>query len=144
MDEQNKRRTILLVDDDDEVRSALRHGLERGGFRVVAATDERDGAERAAHAPPDLILMELGRVPPVLALAAGRRVRRGAGLPEDVPVVAYANNEGEVAREGEAVEVGPCEYVVLPDDSEQLAGWLRRLTACLLPAVLSLTQFLNG
>lgn len=129
MGEKNSGRTILLVDDDDEVRSALRRGLERAGFRVVAAYDERDGVERAAHESPDLILMELGRVLPGEALAAGRRVRAGAGVSEDVPVVAYANNAGEVAREGEAVEVRPREYVVLPEDTEQLMGWLRRLAA---------------
>jgi len=61
-----------------------------------------------------------------------------------VPVVAYANNAGEVAREGEAVEVRPGEYVVLPEDSEQLTGWLRRLAAALLPAVLAAIPFLSG
>jgi DNA-binding response OmpR family regulator len=129
MSDKNGGRTILLVDDDDEVRSALRRGLEREGFRVLAAFDERDGVERASHESPDLILMELGRVSPGEALAAGRRVRVGAGISEDVPVVAYANNAGEVAREGEAVEVSPREYVVLPEDTEQLMGWLRRLAA---------------
>ena len=84
---------------------------------------------RAARDAPDLILVELGRVPPGEALAAGRRIRRGAGLPGEVPVVAYANNAGEVAREGEAVEFRPGEHVVLPDDTEQLIGWLRRLAA---------------
>jgi CheY-like chemotaxis protein len=126
---RNSGRTILLVDDDDEVRSVLRRGLEREGFRVVAALDEWDGVERGAHESPDLILMELGRVLPGEALAAGRRVRVGAGIPEHVPVVAYANNAGEVARDGEAVEVRPREYVVLPEDTEQLMGWLRRLAA---------------
>lgn len=129
MGDKDGGRTILLVDDDDEVRSALRRGLEREGFRVVAALDERDGVERGSHESPDLILMELGRVPPREALAAGRRVRAGAGISAEVPVVAYANNAGEVAREGEAVEVSPREYVVLPEDTEQLVGWLRRLAA---------------
>jgi two-component system KDP operon response regulator KdpE len=128
MGEGNRTRTILLVDDDDEVRTALRRGLERGGFRVVAAFDERDGAERAARDAPDLILLELGRVLPGDALAAGRRIRRGVGLAEEVPLVAYANNASEVAREGEAVEFRPGEFVVLPEDTEQLTGWLRGLT----------------
>ena len=126
---KNGRRMILLVDDVDEVRLALRRSLERGGFRVVAAFDERDGIERAAHDAPDLILVELGRVLPGEALAVGRHIRRGAGLSERVPLVAYANNAGEVAREGEAVEFRPGEYVVLPEETEQLIGWLRRLAA---------------
>ncbi len=137
-------RTILLVDDDDEVRSALRHGLERGGFRVVAAFDERDGAERAAHERPDLILVELGRVLPGEALAAGRLIRRGAGITDGVPVVAYANGEGDVAREGEMVEIRPGEYVVLPEDSDQLMRWLRRLTACLAAALFTAAPLLSG
>lgn len=129
MGDGNVKRTILLVDDDDEVRGALKQGLERCGFRVVAAFDELDGVERAAYVSADLILMELGRTPPAVALAAGRRIRKGAGMSEDVPVVAYANSAGEVAREGEAVEVRPGEYVVLPEETEQLVGWLRLLAA---------------
>ncbi len=129
MVEKNGQRTILLVDDDQEVRAALRRGLEREGFRVIAAADERDGVERATQETPDLILLELGRVPHSEALAVGRRVRKGAGLREDLPLVAYSGSVGEVVQEGEAVEVSPREYVVLPEDSGQLACWLRRLPA---------------
>ncbi len=136
--------TILLVDDDEEVREVLRRGLEREGFRVVAAADERDGVERAAYAPPDLILMELGDVPHGDALAVGRRVREGAGLRKEVALVAYSGAVGEVVQEGEAVEVGPREYVVLPENSGQLAGWLRRFAAFVLAALLNLPNFLNA
>lgn len=141
MVEEGGRRTILLVDDDDEVRAALRRGLEREGFRVVAAEDERDGIDRASHNKPSLILLELGQVPHGDALALGRRVREGARLGAHVPLVAYCGKAGEVVREGEAVEVGPREYVVLPEDSRQLAGWLRRLAACLAAALLNLPSF---
>ena len=141
MVEENGRRTILLVDDDEEVRAALRRGLERQGFRVIAAADEGDGIERAARETPDLILLELGSVPHGDALAVGRRVREGAGLRGDVPLVAYCGHAGEVVQEGEAVEVGPREYVVLPEDSGQLAGWLRGVAALLLAFLLNLHVF---
>ncbi len=126
---EDGRRTILLVDDDDEVRRVIAGGLERNGFRVVAATDERDAAERAAHVKPDLILLEMGEMPPQEVVEAGRRVRDGAGLPAGASVVVYAGQEDETVREGEEVAAGPAEYVVLPEHSEQLMRFLRRLVA---------------
>lgn len=126
---EDGRRTILLVDDDDEVRRVVAVRLERNGFRVVAATDERDAVERAAHTRPDLILLELGDVPTREVVEAGRRVRDGAGLPAGAPVVVYAGREDETVREGEEVAAGPAEYVVLPEDSEQLMRFLHQLAA---------------
>jgi len=126
---ENGRRTILLVDDDDEVRRIIAAGLERNGFRVVSAADERDALERARHAGPDLILLEMGDRPPLEVAEAGRRVRDGAGLPVAAPVVVYAAREDETVREGGEVSAGPAEYVVLPEDSEQLMRFLWRLAA---------------
>lgn len=144
MVEEGGRRKVLLVDDDDEVREALRRGLEREGFRVIAAADGRDGAERASSEAPDLILLELGDMPHGVALGVGRRLREGAGIGEHVPLVAYSGSAGGVVREGEAVEVGPREYVVLPEDCGQLAAWLRRLAAFLLAALLHVPHLLNA
>jgi CheY-like chemotaxis protein len=129
MSNGSKGPTVLLVDDDDEVRRVLARGLERNGFRVVSASDERDAADRAAHDRPDLILLEMGRMPPRQVVEAGGRVRRGAGLPAETPVVVYAGGEDETVREGDEVTAGPAEYVVLPEDSEHLVRFLRRLAA---------------
>ena len=123
------RPTILLVDDDDEVWASLKTLLEGQGYRVTAACDERDAVERARHTPPDLILLEFGRVPTPEALAAGRRIRERAGLPAGVPVVAYADRADELVSEGGEVSVGPGEYVTLPEDGQQLLRFLLRLSA---------------
>lgn len=123
------RLTVLLVDDDDEVRAALKDMLEKRGLRVAAAWDESDAVERARRAPPDLILLEFGRAPTLEALALGRRIREGAGLPAGVPVVVFADRADEVVAEGGEVRVGDGEYVTLPEDGEQLFRFLRRLAA---------------
>ena len=127
MNESDGRPTILLVDDDDEVRPLLMRGLERDGFHVVAASDEREAVERAGHSKPGLILLEMGRTPPLEVAAAGRRIRAGAGLPDEAPVVVYAGRADETVGEGGEVSLGPGEYAVLPEDAEQLRRFLRGL-----------------
>jgi len=39
----NGQATVLLVDDDPHVSTAARRALERAGYRVLAATNGRDG-----------------------------------------------------------------------------------------------------
>lgn len=49
---------ILVVDDNQTVRRAVRRTLERAGYAVTEASDGRQGLERAQHNPPDLILVD--------------------------------------------------------------------------------------
>ena len=117
-----RRRTRLF-------NAQRRHGLERAGFRVVAASDERDAVKRAVYDRPGLILLEMGRVPPQEVAAAGRRMRARAGLPQEVPVVVYGWGTDETVGEGDEVDLGRSQYVVLPEDSDQMVRFLRGLAA---------------
>jgi len=47
-----------------------------------------------------------------------------AGLSACVPLVIYAAGEDETTRDDLAVEIAPREYVVLPDEDNDLAGLL--------------------
>ena len=89
--EPHQGSTILLVDDDDEIRVGIKGALERTGYRVKAAYDEQDAIERAQSVNPDLIRLELGWMPPLRALNIGCRIRADAKLSKDVTVVVYAN-----------------------------------------------------
>jgi CheY-like chemotaxis protein len=91
--------TILLVDDDADIRRVAALSLERiGGFRVALASSGEEAIERAVAEPPDLLLLDVsmpGTDGPA-TLAALRRDSRT----ERVPVVfftAIANAE-EVTR----------------------------------------------
>ena len=68
--------TILIVDDDTEVRSALRALLETEGHTVEVAGDGSDAVLRAARACPDLVVMDLA-MPRLDGLNATRLLRRG-------------------------------------------------------------------
>jgi CheY-like chemotaxis protein len=52
-------RTILVVDDDDDVRSLIRAVVERRGYRVVTAADGAEALDLIARAAPDLVLLDV-------------------------------------------------------------------------------------
>lgn len=119
--------TILLVDDVDEYRNLIKRGLEQRGYRVKTAYDESDAIERAQCARPDMILLEMGRIPALQTLDMGCRIRSDARVGDEVMVVVYADRVDETVSEGGEVRLGPNEYVILPEDGEQLEGFLGRL-----------------
>jgi CheY-like chemotaxis protein len=52
-------RTVLVVDDDDDVRGLLRATIERGVHRVVEATDGAEALGLIGRAAPDLVLLDV-------------------------------------------------------------------------------------
>ncbi len=76
---------ILVVDDDPDARARLRTVLQRDGWTVSEAGDGREALDIVAHAPPQLILLDLTM--PVMdgfAFLHELRMRPGCG---DIPVV---------------------------------------------------------
>jgi len=52
-------KTILIVDDDDQMRSALRLMLEKNGFSVLEACSGVEAEELCKHEQPALVLMDI-------------------------------------------------------------------------------------
>ena len=51
--------TILVIDDDENLRDTIAVMLEQEGFRAVMAGDGKTGFEKAVTLKPDLILVDL-------------------------------------------------------------------------------------
>ncbi|WP_240555890.1 response regulator, partial [Streptomyces albus] len=50
---------LLLIEDDDAVRTALEMGLTRQGHRVVTAASGEDGLKLLREQRPDLIVLDV-------------------------------------------------------------------------------------
>ncbi len=53
------RRTVLLVDDNPQIRSFIRPALEDGGFNCVEAADGDEAVYQAEASQPDLIVLDI-------------------------------------------------------------------------------------
>lgn len=52
-------RTVLVIDDEEGIRSSLSGVLEDEGYTVVTAPDGESGIETARHDSPDLVLLDI-------------------------------------------------------------------------------------
>lgn len=51
--------TILLIDDDEDIRALLEYNLKKEGFQVLSASNGREGIKMAKQHIPDLILLDV-------------------------------------------------------------------------------------
>lgn len=113
--------TLLFIEDDDQIRLALRLALEDEGYEVVEAADGRSGLERFAEREPDLVLLDL-RLPDISGFEVCRTLRSRSIVPIIV-VTAQADTYDMVA----GLEAGADDYVRKPVVPKELAARIRAL-----------------
>ncbi|MBD1804963.1 hypothetical protein H6F98_05795 [Microcoleus sp. FACHB-SPT15] len=120
--------TILMIELDDDTRPLLKQNLYNWGYRVLMALEEEDAIAiaRGVRDHPDLILLNQIKLPIDEFVNMGRRIRQGAELPSNTPIVVMAERYGE-DMEGKDIKVGESEYVTYLEDGEQLMNLLHRL-----------------
>ena len=85
MKEQRKK-TILLVDDDPEFIYVTKTFLESEGYRVVAARNGEEGIKRARENRPDLIVLDVMMTTKTEGFDTSREIRTDQEL-KDIPVI---------------------------------------------------------
>src|SRR2546428_8233276 len=110
---------ILFVDDEVEIRRALRTGLGYQGYDVQAVGSGEEALERAAAWRPDVVLLDLGLpgVDGFDVLSQMRRLGRAA-----VIVVSVMPDEKDKVR---ALDLGADDYVTKPFGMDELLARIR-------------------
>ncbi len=119
------RTTILVVDDNDEIRAYIRRHLEPE-YRVVEAADGIEGLERARQLTPDLVVSDV-MMPGLDGNALFRSLREDPEL-ELVPVIlltAKASAESRI----QGLRDGVDDYLVKPFDPRELRARVDNLIA---------------
>lgn len=115
---------ILVADDNEDCRMALRALLEAAGYSVHEAADGEEAVRETRRVHPDLVLMDI-MMPGVDGLEATRRIRDSDEVAE-VRIVAVSAMEG--ARQA-SLAAGCDDCLVKPLDlsglEEVVAGWIR-------------------
>jgi len=112
--------TILVIDDDEELRDTIAVLLEREGFRPVLAADGQAGLDAAFASQPSLILVDL-RMPGLSGTDVCKRIR-AAGLPVPIIVLSAVGDELDKVL---LLEIGADDYVVKPFGTRELLARIR-------------------
>ncbi len=100
--------SILLVEDDTEMRAQVAALLRQVGYRVTEAADATAALDRFRAGPPDLILLDLG-LPDRDGLVVVEEVRRAG----PVPILVLSARDREADKVG-ALEAGADDYLAKP------------------------------
>src|SRR5579862_1591004 len=113
---------VLVIEDDDAVRSAVRRALLLGGYEVLLAADGQDGLLQAQTSVPDAIILDLG-LPDVDGMEVCRRLR-SAG--DRTPILMLTARDA-VEDRVDGLEAGADDYLVKPYDVRELQARLRAI-----------------
>lgn len=110
---------LLLIEDDDAIRTGLELALTRQGHRVAAAASGEDGLKLFKEQRPDLIVLDV-MLPGIDGFEVCRRIRRTDQLP--IILLTARSDDIDVVV---GLESGADDYVVKPVQPRVLDARIR-------------------
>jgi two-component system, OmpR family, KDP operon response regulator KdpE len=111
--------TILVVDDEPQIRRVVRHALEAPSTRVLEAASGREGIDLAAAERPDLIVLDLG-LPDGDGADVCREIRGWSAAP--IVVLSARHSDREKAA---LLDLGADDYVTKPFSTVEFQARVR-------------------
>jgi two-component system KDP operon response regulator KdpE len=119
--------TILVVDDEPQIRRAMRTSLEAHGYRLETAANGEEGLLKAAEVAPDLVFLDLG-LPDLDGTEVIERLRSFS----EVPVIVLSVRDRQADKVA-ALDAGADDYVTKPfgrvEVLARMRAQLRRIRA---------------
>lgn len=119
----DQKKTVLLVEDNEDNLVVYRTILEHVGYHVLEARDGEEGIKSATENHPDLILMDIS-IPKIDGWEATRRLKADDSTRE-IPIVALTAHALEEDRE-RAINAGCNGYLAKPVEPRRVVEEVQR------------------
>ena len=113
--------TILVVDDESNIRELARLYLEKEGFSVVTATDGEQALAQVKQDPPALMVLDL-----MLPNMDGWEVCRQIRAASDLPIIMLTARDEDVDKIV-GLELGADDYITKPFNPRELVARVRAI-----------------
>lgn len=112
---------VLVVDDDESIRTSLKRALSYAGFTVDIAEAGEAGLRQALVQPPDVVVLDV-MLPDLSGVEVCKRLRAG----DDVPILMLTARD-EIRDRVQGLEAGADDYLVKPFALDELVARLHAL-----------------
>jgi two-component system KDP operon response regulator KdpE len=111
--------TILLIEDERQMRRFLRVALQSESYGVVEAETAADGLSQAAMRNPDIVILDLG-LPDMDGLEVIKKLREWSAVP--IIIISARDQEGDKIK---ALDEGADDYLTKPFGVGELLARVR-------------------
>lgn len=123
------KKTILLVDDDSELRGFLKKLISANNFKVLEAADGAEALEMVEKLLPDIVILDFG-LPKVPGETVCMEIKKNH--PEIIVIALTAKSLSKDVVHG--LQIGADDYIAKPFDAEELMARIRaRITSIAKP-----------
>jgi CheY-like chemotaxis protein len=109
--------TILVAEDEKDIRELIAFTLRFGGFEVEEAANGIEAVEKARKLRPDLIILDV-RMPKKTGYEACQELKE-AEETKDIPIV-FLSAKGQKTEIKEGMKLGAVAYIIKPFEAEML------------------------
>ncbi|MBI5186834.1 MAG: sigma-54-dependent Fis family transcriptional regulator [Nitrospinae bacterium] len=117
-------KSVLVVDDEPEMRIALQETLERAGYAVMTAVNGEEGLRRFEESPSEIVITDV-RMPKVTGIEVLRSIKKKSPRTPVVMITAYGTIDNAV----EAMKEGAFDYILKPFSAEAIETAVWRASA---------------
>ncbi|MEM0928781.1 MAG: phosphate regulon transcriptional regulator PhoB [Pseudomonadota bacterium] len=125
---------VLVVEDDDALRTLIEYNLGKEGFAVTTARDGEEAMLKVEEAKPDLVILDW-MLPNVSGIEVCRRLR-ARQTTQSLPIIMLTARAEETDRV-RGLETGADDYVVKPFSMEELVARIRAVLRRVRPSLVS-------